>query len=273
MSIANLSGGNVIINDLKVRNIDTPVLGQELTIGTVNAAPVTIGKLSSTVNFGGRILATFIDVNPAVGSSLFIGADVPTTGIQIGHGGVPINVPAGVITPTITRGGSVGTGTLDIGANLANTAITIGNTSAPIILFANSLTFPGTASPLLITETRVFVSNNLTYSGALTNPGGCNVSLYRLGNFVALDFKNLVTGFSAVAAQAITVVGAIPVDYRPTTQRTFIGMCIDNSIIKPAQINLFPNGAISIGELTTNVFTNAQPCQAFDFSFTYNILS
>jgi hypothetical protein len=174
-------------------------LGDALTIGTVNAAPITIGKLSSTVNFGGRILASFIDVNPTVNSTMFIGADPTTLNMQLGHGGVPITVPAGVITPGITRGGSVGIGTLAIGDNLANSAVTIGNLSAPITLIASSLIFPGAAPPLEISDSRAEVTSSVFFTGAVIAPNFAVVTTYRFGEFVTVDIRNALGGVANVA--------------------------------------------------------------------------
>jgi hypothetical protein len=272
MSIANLNGGNVIINDLKVRNIDTPNLGDALTIGTVNAAPITIGKLASEVLFGGRIRSAFIDTNAAVNPTLFIGADPATGNIQLGHAGVPITVPAGVITPTITRGGSVGIGTLDIGGNLANSAVTIGNLSAPITLIASSLIFPGSAPPLEISESRAEVNSNVFFTGALVAPNFAVITTYRFGEFVTIDIRDALAAANRFAAGVpISMVGALGVGYRPAIDMKFICLAIDNGANVVGQCNILANGTITVGSLTGNDFAGAGPCGFYNISYTFNI--
>jgi hypothetical protein len=271
MSIANLNGGNLIINDLKVKTIDTPTALDDLLIGTVNANSVVLGRAGHPVISKGFIRANNLDVDTAQGSTLFIGADTPTLNIQIGHALVPATVPAGVITPTVTRGGSVGIGTLDIGGNLANSAVTIGNLSAPITLIASSLIFPGSNPPLEISETKAEVTSSVFFTGALITPNFGIITTYRFGEFVTIDIRDaLAPAVRTTAGVPISMVGALGSGYRPNIDIKFGCLIVNSAGNEMGQCNILANGTITVGSIVTNDF-GAGTCGFYNISYTFNI--
>jgi hypothetical protein len=274
MSIANLTGGSnfpIVINDLKVKTIDTPTALDDLLIGPVNANRVIVGRAGHPVISKGFIQTNNIDADPAQGSTLFIGADIPTGNIQLGHVGVPATASAGLITPGVTRGGSVGAGTLDIGGNLANTAITVGNTAAPITLLANNLFFPSTTlTPLSITESLQSFTTVLPYTGGINNVNGCRANISRFGDLVTVDIVNLVAAGPPSVLATPVIINALPVGYRPATEHIFIGLIFSNGTLAPGQVHIFPSGAISVGDFLSNGLVNG--CQLQSYSYTFNVL-
>jgi hypothetical protein len=273
MSIANLTGGSnfpIVINDLKVKTIDTPTALDNLLIGPVNANSVIIAKLSSSTIVKGPLLTNHIDVDSTQGSTLFIGAEPQTLNMQLGRTGFPVTALGGVITPGITRGGSVGAGTLDIGGNLANTAITVGNTAAPITLLANSLTFPSTTlTPLSITESLQSFSAVIPYTGGINNVNGCRVNISRFGDLVTVDIVNLIPAGNPSALGTPVVINALPVGYRPATERVYVGMLFSSGQLAPGQVHIFPNGAITVFDFISGGVVNG--CQLQSYSYTFNV--
>lgn len=272
MSIANLNDIDITIDDLKVKNIDTPTAADSLTIGTVNAQAITMGVVGRAVNVKGRLRTNIIDVDTSVGNTLFIGPDDAVDIAIGGPVGNPVTIPRGILANSVNRGGSAGVGQLEIGVNAATTSLVIGNNAAPINMQASTLFFPSSGIPFSINESFVSYTASIAFTGALVNPAGCRVSAYRFGDWVYVTVRHLLNApLPALnSVDPIIMAGALGIGYRPLSQYTFIVMCHDSGT-DTGQANIFPNGNITVGRLNTNHFSAGNDCNIWDFHFAFNV--
>jgi hypothetical protein len=274
MSIENLNGANfpININNLLTQNIDTPSPGQTLSIGAVNANPINIGQVGTVVHVKSVFQTNNIDT--AIPETLFI-APSSATGIAVSYaGGPPLTVSSGkIFSQQIGMGGSLGAGIFTVGGGPldGSTEVDIANPAIPIKLLGSSLQFPATVNPLVISESRISQTNVLPYVGAIFNVAGANVSVYRFGDWVTVDFRDLLGSTGFTLNVPLTVTAAIPVDYRPVAIRTFSVLIQDNAANQLGQANIFTNGDITIGNALNNNFAGPGNIAVYDFSYTYNI--
>jgi hypothetical protein len=274
MSIANLNGGSISPGNVLTNNIDTPNALGALTIGTVNAGTITLGAIGRDVIVQSRLDTSIIDANVAVNTTLFIGPNMAVN-IAIGNPlGNPVTMVSNIFTSDISRGGSLGAGILTIGSFVATSEVDIGQSAAPIKLLGSSVQMPSSlANPLVISNSASSQILIAPYTGAVVNASGGNFAIYRLGDWVTIDFRHLVTAAATGAAGTINMVGIIPVNYRPVNPRQFqalgvSGVVADNYDI---QVNIFANGNITLGPYDTNSFPFPGFASVYDFSYTYNI--
>jgi hypothetical protein len=275
MSIANLGGGNVIVNDLKVRNIDTPLNGQSLTIGTVNANPVVIGQAGRAVQVKGRLETNIIDVDTSVGTTLFIG---PDNAVDISIGGPvgnPVTIPQGILARSVNRGGSVGAGQLELGTTAPTTSLVIGQPLAPINLQASTLFFPSTGIPFSINDSRANIIVGGSFSGALVTANAVLMAYYRFGDWVTVQIRNMAGLSPALnSVDPIIIAGALASGYRPTNTQFFSVRVYSNGVgtRDDAQAQILSNGNITFGAFDTNHFTATNDIGLlFGYTFTFNI--
>lgn len=275
MSIANLSGGNVIVNNLLVRNIDTPLNGQSLTIGTINANPVTIGQAGRAVQVKGRLETNIIDVDLSVSNVLFIGPDNAVDIAIGGPTGNPVVIPQGVITQSVNRGSSLGAGQLEIGTAAPTTSLVIGQVLAPMNLQASSLSFPSAGIPFSINDSRANIIVGGSFTGAIIVPNAVLVAYYRFGDWVTVQMRNVAALTAALnSTDPIIIAGVLASGYRPTGTQFFTARVYSNGVgtRDDAQVQILSNGNITFGSHDTNHFTAPNDIGLLlGYTFTFNI--
>ena len=272
MSIANLNGANfpIIINDLLTTNIDTPLFGQTLSIGVANANPTIIGQPGVVLLVKSRLDTNIIDADVSVGPTLFI-APNNATDVAIGNpGGNPVTCVSGILTNNINMGGSLGAGTLLLGNGPSSTEVDIGQPAAPIKLLGSTVQFPSSALPLIIANSGVSQTVTVAYTGAIANAAGASLSFYRFGDWVTVDFRNLIPVQAVTAGFPISMIAVIPLAYRPVNNRTFVCMVQDVGANVAGSCTIFISGSINIGSVTDATF-HAGTGGTYDWSHTYNI--
>ncbi len=273
MSIANLGGSDIIVDDIIAKSLDTPTSGDNLLIGTVTANSVVIGRPSHNTDIEGALRTNNIDVNLARGSTLFIGA-TNAVDIAIGKvGGNPITVNPGILTTGVDRGGSLGVGVLTIGNAVSTTSVVIGQAAAPTIIHASSLSFPTTdILAYSVSDSRVLINELVNFTGGVVAANACRVSYFRLGQFVTVQFHGVLAGLLAANSTSPIILPAVLLaGYRPANQITFIGFGIRNTTYANLQINILTNGDITMGAQDTNFWSFNQIAFVYDFCYTFNV--
>lgn len=218
-----------------------------------------------------------INANNDYDTTLFIGDTAITTDIQIGRfGGNALNLPSGILTSTVQRGGILGVGQLDIATNLETTSTQIGGTGKPLLL-RGDLTFPSSnPTPLVINDSFAFQNSIVGFTGALIVAAGfgAEVSIYRIGRIATLVVRNIYTR-SAPGANALNSIDPIflnyqlPVGMRPVSNYEFLVGAYDNGFNVTGKCQITNAGLIGIGAIDTFHFTAGSTCGIMDFSINY----
>lgn len=275
MSIENLNGSNFpfILNNILTQNIDTPISGQTLSLGTVNAATVVVGPPAGVVKIQGTEQVNIIDT-AAVGATLFIGPN-DAGNIQLSRAAAsPVTIPPGIITTNINVAGILPPGPLTIGNNLSTTEIDIGQAASAVKIFGGSLQFPTTLlTPLVITDSQVSQVTTIPFTGAIVNPVAAILSFYKFGDWVTVEFRHLlVPQVPTVSGVALTCLNVLPINYRPlVSNRNFTILIADNGVTQAGQAFIQLNGDISMGNALNGTLNGPGTVAVFDWSYTFNV--
>jgi hypothetical protein len=256
-----VSGGATFADDIAVNGGDITTTATTATIFNTNAATLSVGGASSTINIGN---STGITLN--IGTATIFGgtkninigtnASFGSSTITIGNPVANINLVANN-SGTITLG-SGGTPSVSIPGNLTvNGNITLGNAATDSITVAGLLTATGGMS----------ASGGITFGGTVASNSGYQITSATINgqtgtsySLTASDNGKIIT-MSNGATSTVTIIAGLPVGYSTMVIQLGtgqVGFTAASGVTMNAYASGFKisgqHGAASIVSYATNIF-------------------